>query len=244
MSALRTASMLAWLLLGIGANAQSFERLRPTSWTNVRVAEPSDIAHITGTDRFFCVSDNGFIAEVRANGDLIRRSAEVAFDLEGAMLHEGQLLVVDERTRRVLWADTATLAITRRLTIPYLGGRNKGYEAIVWNPVKARYLLITERDPVLIIELDQDWRVVNEVPFDRDVRDISSAAWHDGKLWLLSDMDMALLLCDPADYRILARWELPILNPEGMTINDRGELLVLSDDRQRLYAFTLPTHAH
>jgi len=231
--------LLVALLMPVLVLAQRPTRLTPSGHVRVNVPECSDLALIPGpgTPRFFVVSDNGFAAEIRSDGSMVRRSAEIGFDLEGALLHEGQLMVVDERTRRVLWLDTADLRVTRRLTYPYAGGRNRGYEGIAWNPLKERFLLVTERDPVHIFELDAEMRVVNEVDFDRSIRDISSATWHDGHLWLLSDMDMLLLKCDPMDYRILERWEVPVLNPEGFAFDGRGTLYVLSDDMQRLYTF-------
>jgi len=229
------------------ASAQRPEKLSPSSVVHVAVKEPSDLAWVPGTDpaRFLVVSDNGYVAEMRADGSVKRRTGEIAFDLEGALLHEGTLIVVDERTRRLLWLDTTDLRVLRRLTIPHGGGRNKGYEAIAWNPVKERFLLITERDPIRVVELDSEFRVVNEIEIDREtlgrgVRDISSATWHDGHLWLLSDMDMLLLKCDPNDYRVLERWTVPVINPEGLAFGGDGTLYILSDDRQRLYTFPFP----
>ncbi len=236
----------AWLLLLLlpaTAAAQRPERLQPAGWVTVRVPEPSDLAAIPGTDRFYCVSDNGHVMEIGPDGGVLREARNIAYDLEGALLKDDTLLVVDERSRCIIWITPADLQPVRRLTIPYLGGRNRGYEAIAWNPLKQRYLLITERDPVRIIELDAAMRVVNEVPLHGLARDISSATWHEGHLWLLSDMDMLVLKCDPADYSVKARWEVPVINPEGIAFsNDR--LMILSDDRQRLYSFNLPGHAH
>jgi uncharacterized protein YjiK len=219
-------------------------RLQPASDIKVKVAEPSDIVFIPGSNpaRFYVVSDNGYVAEMNNDGTIRRLTDEFAFDLEAVMLHDGELLVVDERTRRVLWLDTIDLSVKRRLTVPYGGGRNKGYEALAWNPLKERYLLITERNPVYIIELDREFRTVNEIDFDRSIRDISSATWHDEHLWLLSDMDMLLLKCDPQTYRILGRWHVPVLNPEGFAFDGSGNLFVISDDRQRMYAFPLPSN--
>jgi uncharacterized protein YjiK len=230
------------LLMPVASFAQKVERLKPSASVTVRVPEPSDIAAIPGTDRFYCVSDNGHVMEIGADGQAVREMRDVAYDLEGALLKDDTLIVVDERSRTLIWLTTADLRPVRRLTVPYLGGRNRGYEAIAWNPVKQRYLLITERDPVRIIELDTAMRVVNELPFSSGVRDISSATWHDDHLWLLSDMDMQVLQCDPADYRVKARWEVPVINPEGIAFSN-GKLMILSDDRQRLYTFHLPGHA-
>ncbi len=213
--------------------------LKHTSHVNVAVNEPSDLVQIPGTvpPRFYVVSDNGYVAEMHADGSIKRRTEGIAFDLEGALFHEGELMVVDERARRILWLDTTDLSVKRRLTYPYGGGRNKGYEALVWNAAKERFVLLTERDPVYIVELDREYRVVNELDFDRSIRDISSATWHDGHLWLLSDMDRMVMKCDPLTYRILDSWVVPVINPEGFAFDGQGKLYILSDDRQRLYTF-------
>lgn len=229
-------------VLALQLSAQRTPPLERLAQVNVQVQEPSDmaIAHMDGPARFFVVSDNGWVALMDAEGRILRRSGEVAYDLEGALLHAGELMVVDERSRRVIWLDTATFQVKRRLTIPYAGGRNKGYEALVWHPLKQRFLLVTERDPVTIFELDSEMRVVNEMEFDRSIRDVSSGAWHEGALWLLSDMDRLLLRCDPVDYTILDRWTVPIINPEGMAFGRDGHIYIVSDDRQRLYTFRIP----
>lgn len=231
------------LLLPANAWAQTITKLKPEAWVTVQVPEPSDIAAIPGTDRFYCVSDNGHVMEIGSDGHVAREARDVAYDLEGILLKDDTLIVLDERSRNLIWLTVRDLKAVRRLTVPYHGGRNRGYEAIVWNPAKQRYLLITERDPVRIIELDAAMRVVNEVPFAGNVRDISSAAWHDGQLWLLSDVDMQVLQCDPTDYHVKGRWEVPVINPEGLAFSN-GRLMILSDDRQRLYTFNLPGHAH
>lgn len=239
---LRPTLVVLGLVCCAPVNAQSVLKLKHSASVPVAVQEPSDLVLIPGSvpPRFLVVSDNGYVAEILVDGTLVRRSEELAFDLEGALLHNGELMVVDERTRRVLWLDTATFQVNKRLSFPYGGGRNKGYEAMVWNPVKQRFLLITERDPVLIVELDTAFRVVNEVDFDRTVRDISSATWHDGHPWLLSDMDMQVMKCDPLTYKVLERYAVPIINPEGFAFDGNGNLYVLSDDRQRLYTFPFP----
>ncbi|MFN3874578.1 MAG: SdiA-regulated domain-containing protein [Flavobacteriales bacterium] len=239
---MRTLPLVA-LAMPFCAAAQQPERLSPQAWVTVRVKEPSDIAAVPGTDNLYCVSDNGHVMEIGADGSVLRERRNVAYDLEGALLMGDTLLVVDERSRSLIWLRTRDLEPVRRLTIAYHGGRNRGYEAVAWNPVRQRYLLITEQAPVRIIELDAAMRVTNEIPLDGVARDISSATWHDGHLWLLSDMDMTVIQCDPDNYRVLARWEVPVINPEGIAFSN-GRLVILSDDRQRLYTFNLPGHAH
>lgn len=233
---------MALCSVSLPLSAQRIAELERVADVNVEVKEPSDLVVVPGDGpaKFFVVSDDGWVALMNDGGRVLRRSGAVAYDLEGALLLDGVLMVVDERSRRVLWLDTATFGVQRKLSVPYMGGRNKGYEAIVWHPVKECFLLVTERDPVTIFELDRDLKVINEVEFDRRIRDISSGAWHNGDLWLLSDMDRLLLRCDPVDYSIRQRWSVPIINPEGMAFGRDGHIHIVSDDRQRLYTFRIP----
>lgn len=220
--------------------AQEPLHLKPTGWVSVQVPEPSDMV-FTSTGSLLVVSDNGHVAEIATDGSVIRMAEGIGYDLEALCVQRGEWLAVDERARQLIWLDSADLRVIRRLTVPYAGGRNKGYEALVWNPVKERYLLITEREPVYVFELDAEWRVTSEQVFDRQVRDIASATWHDGAVWLLSDMDRLVLRCDPVDLRITHRYVVPVINPEGLAFDKNGILLVLSDDRQRIYSFQLPS---
>jgi hypothetical protein len=53
-------------------------------------------------------------------------------------------------------------------------------------------------------------------------------------------MDRLVLKCDPLDLGILERFSVPVINPEGLAFDGQGNLLILSDDRQRLYTFPFP----
>ena len=144
--------------------------------------------------------------------------------------------MVEERTRNLVLFDQASLKPVRTLNYPYSGGRNKGYEAFAFNPETEKFILITEREPVIVFELDLNLKIFNSFEFQYR-GDISSASWHEGKLWLLSDENMELLRINPADFAIEHIFELPVINPEGFQIMPDGKLIVLSDDMQRAYYF-------
>lgn len=234
--------LLSCLLPCALAQAQAPPKLAIAGKVTVHVDEPSDLCLRSGGEHptFFVASDNGYVAAIDDQGRCLHKSGMIGFDFEACMLYQGRLVAVDEMARRVMWLDTATFGVERSLTVPYNGGRNKGYEAVAWNALKQRIVLITERDPVRILELDTAMHITNELPLNADVRDISSACFHDGSMWLLSDMEMRLMRCDPRTYAVLESWSLPIINPEGFAFGDDGRLWVVSDDRQVLYYFNLP----
>lgn len=233
--------LLFSLLLTGTLHAQRIQHLAISGSAPVEVLEPSDLTMLPDdTMHFFVASDHGTIEMIDRAGRIVRSTGPIGYDFEACTVHDGRLLVADERTRRVCVIDPATMKVLRQVALPYSGGRNKGYEAMAWNSIKKCYVLLTERDPVTIFELDTALHVVNEAVFDRSVRDVSAAAWSDDALWLLSDMDRLLLRCDPIDYHIITRYDVPIINPEGLTIDAHRLAWVISDDRQRLYSLPLP----
>lgn len=126
---------LCGLLAAFAGAQEPVIDLEPEGWVPVEVPEPSDLAALPGRGaaRFAVVSDNGHVAIIHGDGTVDRKVDDVAFDLEGACYHDGELVVVDERSRRVIWLDTATLAVRCTLTVPYSGARRE-----VGNPAVRR----------------------------------------------------------------------------------------------------------
>jgi len=232
-----------WLLVPMGLVAQRIPKpvkLKPLSSVGIQVHEPSDIAFGRDRNSFFVVSDNGYLAETDLEGKLLRKAAHTGYDFEGVLFHGGEVFVVDEMSRRVHVYDAESLTHQRTHQVPYSGGRNKSYESIVYNPVKGKFILITEKEPVYIFELDSLFRKENEIEWKWKVGDISSATFHDGHLWLLSDEDRLVMRCDPKTYEVKATYLLPVINPEGFAFISADTFVVVSDDMERMYRFKIP----
>jgi uncharacterized protein YjiK len=122
--------------------------------------------------------------------------------------------------------------------VPYSGGRNKGFESLAFNEHKSCFVLITEKDPCIIIELDKDFRPTNEIRWTL-ARDISSATYYDNHIWLLSDEDMTVFKCNPKNYEVHSKWKINVHNPEGIVFH-KEKMLIVADDLERLYYFTQP----
>lgn len=227
-------------LIALVAGPEKPVKLKPKRFLNVAVKEPSDLCFHPSGASLFMVSDNGFLYETDLSGRILRQADYEGYDCEGVWADEAYVYVVEERTRKIRLFDLDSLRNVRTVHVPYGGGRNKGYEAFCANPAKGGFVLLTEKDPIYLFELDAELRLVNEVTLDGIAADISAATWHDDHLWLLSDEDMQVLKLDPLTYQVLSRWYVPIINPEGLAFSDRGEILVLSDDMQRLYFFDHP----
>lgn len=211
-------------------------KIKPISSISVQVDEPSDAALSPDGQSFYVVSDNGYLAQIDKSGKLLRKADVKGIDFEGIYVNDTAIFLMDETPRKVYQLDLKTLEVKRTYLIPYTGGRNKGFESLTWNNTKGVFVTFTEKDPIWIYELDKDFRVVNQLEFNKKVRDVSSIRWHGGFMWILSDEDRTLHKCDPKTYAVLESWLLPVINPEGFVFAD-GKLYVFSDDMERMYIF-------
>ncbi|MES2389489.1 MAG: SdiA-regulated domain-containing protein [Bacteroidota bacterium] len=207
-----------------------------TSFCETAVKEPSDLVLDPETGNLFIVSDNGQLFECDAKGSILRKAAEEGVDFEGIELKGNTLFVSDESTRKVYAYDKKDLSVRGNWYIPYNGGRNKGFETIVWNPAKKVFNMVTERDPVSIWDLDTNFRVIRQHTFTA-AKDISGGRFYNGELYLLSDESMAVYRLDPKTYELKEKTNIGVLNPEGLEFDAKGNVIISADDLQRLYFF-------
>ena len=232
------------LYIGVALIFSSFKKDQTTkiyfeSWISLKIAEPSDIALAPNRLSYFVVSDDdAAVYEIDLDGKVLRKSKTLGIDLEAVCARPDFLYVVDETPRKVFQLDYNSLEVVRTFHVPYSGGRNKGFESITYNEQKKCFVLITEKDPIIIFELDDNFRPINEIRW-KHARDLSAATFHDGFIWLLSDEDMTVFKCNPKNYEVLSRWKINVHNPEGIVFN-KGEMLIAADDLERLYFFKQP----
>jgi uncharacterized protein YjiK len=228
--------IISVLIAAVFLLAFSQPTLRILSKFNYKISEPSDICYSVATNTFFVVSDNGYLFETDEQGKITRQAKERGYDFEGVYSDEKYVYVSEEMTRKILLFDIATLEKVGVRQLHYNGGRNAGFESITYNASKDKFIVITEKNPIKIFELDNNFLVTNEVKV-KGVTDISSATYHNGKIWLLSDEDHMVLQCDANSYAIEKRYKLGVLNPEGICFNSKGEMLIVSDDMQMQFNY-------
>jgi uncharacterized protein YjiK len=143
---------------------------------------------------------------------------------------------VQERLRKVSFLNT-DLEEQYSKVIPYFGGKNKGYESIIYNEDDNKIILITEKEPIHFMELNTDLEVVNDRILDYE-GDVSGGVYHDGFYHLLSDENYEVLKVRPSDLTVLTKQKVKVLNPEGICIKGKSTL-ILSDNMATLNWFTL-----
>jgi uncharacterized protein YjiK len=186
--------------------------------------------------KMYMVSDHGSLYETDLEGNIIRKAPLEGTDFEGVWADENYIYVVDERMRKVYKLDQNFNQLNV-YTVPYSGARNSCYEGITYNKAKGCFILMVEKSPVTLLELNKDFEVINEV-FLKVASDISAATWHGNKLWLLSDEDAKIICLDPNTYKQESSYKINLLNPEGIAFAKDGTLRILSDDMQTIYKYS------
>ena len=213
-----------------------YEMLKPLEKHTLQVPEPSDITLSGDKQKYFVVSDNGFLFETDLDFKVTRKAQYVGLDCEGVYADENFVYVMDESLRKITLFDPQTLLPIRSNTLTYMGGRNKGFESLTYNSAKKRFITITEKNPILIWELDENLNKVAEYTFT-GASDVSGCCFHDGNLFLLSDEERKIMKVDPNNYSVLSAWTIPVLNPEGITFSPDGKVVISSDDMSKAFVF-------
>lgn len=229
-----------FILLAINCMAQKATNLKPTNWIATEIPEPSDLCFDSKSGNFFVVSDDGILFETDKEGKIIRKVKENDADFEAVYVDENNVYAVNERHRKIYVYNRVSLQKTKTITVPFGGGRNRAYEALTFNKTKNNFILVVEKDPITLLELDVNFNIINEIDLSKIARDISAAAFHNGHLWLLSDEDRSVLKLNATSYQVVEKWELPIINLEGLAFDNDGNLLIACDDMQRIYYFNNP----
>lgn len=244
---LRLAALLSSLLLV--SCARSSEGVRPAisldlvASYSVEVNEPSGLALDAGGDALWVVGNGpSRVYRVSLEGRTLATLAYQGKDLEGIALDpvDSTLWVVEERELEVVHLDRTGKELGRtRVNLGSSG--NSGLEGICLSPSGA-VLVLKEKDPGLLVELTAQLALVVQHPlaFAEDYSDLtwdSSGPW----LWMLSDQNRALFRCSPSG-EPLAVFGVSAAKPEGVAVDaGRGLVYVVSDSKDRLYVYVLPT---
>lgn len=227
-------------LFSLSISAQKAIEIKPTKWIATAVSEPSDICYNANSDTFFVVSDDGILFETDQDGKIIRNVVENDADFEAVFSDETNVYAVNERHRKVEVFNRISLKKSKTITVPFGGGRNRGYEALTFNKSKNSFILIVEKDPITLFELDAHFAITNQIDLSKIARDIAAASYFNNFLWLLSDEDSTVFKLNPNTYEVLGKWKLHVINPEGLAFDKNGNLLITCDDMQRIYYFNNP----
>ncbi|WP_374046876.1 SdiA-regulated domain-containing protein [Pseudomonas sichuanensis] len=140
--------------------------------------EASDLAYSPHTRTLFAVmGKHPFLVELTLEGDVLRKMPLVGWsNPEGvAVLEDGQIAIVDERNHdlTLVKVDASTTSLNRADFHSYNlgdeGKGNKGFEAVVWDPMRQRLVIGEELPPQLYI-----WSTDGRSPLKGDKQPLAS----------------------------------------------------------------------
>ncbi len=199
------------------------------------IPESSDVVFDSTNNHLYIVSDRGALYETDTAGIILRKSKLEGLDFEGIDLLGDQLYISDETPRKVYCVNKHTLEQPWVKQIQWGGALNKAYETICYNPVTKRFILIAEAPPV-IVEYDTAFNKIDQHYF-KYARDINSAKFFNGFVYLLSSKDRKIFKCNATTLEPLESYIINVYNAEGLCFTPQGNIYVVSDDWQRLYYF-------
>jgi uncharacterized protein YjiK len=211
-------------------------KIKSIAHYSLKIPEPSDICYSETTHSYFIVSDQGRLFETDEKGTIIRQAPYHTMDYEGVYEKDGSVYVSEEMTRNVLVYDAKSLERSGSYQLHNHGARNKGFEALTYNPIRKRFIACTEADPVKLYEYDEKFIQLNDIPL-KGISDASAATYYDNHIYVLSDESRTILVFNAADMKLEKKYSINILNPEGICFGPAGELKIVSDDMQTLYDF-------
>lgn len=199
------------------------------------IPEPSGIVWDSLTNHLYIVSDHGKLFECDTDGVIIRKAKGEGGDFEAVEVKDSFIYVSDESPRKVYQYRKTDLSLVNTYTVTCGGAINRAYESITYNRTKNCFILVSQQ-PVVIVEYTPEFKEKGRFRF-KNARDISDAKWHNGWLYLLSNLDACIIKCDPQTYEAIEYYKINVLNPEGIGFRRDDKVLIVSDNAQKLYQF-------
>jgi uncharacterized protein YjiK len=208
---------------------------------SIPVPEPSGLDLSFNEKGFWVVSDqNSKVYLIDSWGNEIKSFEVNGEDLEGiTVVNDSTLAIVLERTREVVILDSSGNEL-KRATLNLKGELNSGLEGITYNPEKKTFYILNEKNPRLLITLDEN---LNELKRDtiKFAKDFSGIFFddNDNSLWILSDESQRIFKTDLSGIPI-EEFKIKVAQPEGITLNKAStKLFLVSDVTSNLYVFDL-----
>jgi uncharacterized protein YjiK len=212
------------------------DALKPIKVLNSQCNEPSDILFLN--QRFWVLGDKAFLYEMTENAKV--KSTPISdFDLEG-LATDGKYLYVSEETYQRIWVwDPQSGEVVKQIPFKHNGGRNEGVESLTYVAKEKSFYLATEKDPNIFYRTDEQFAIQEQFHIP-GISEVSGMACYQGFSFVLSDEASTLFQVDFQNKKIIRQWKLPIINPEGVTFDDKGNLWICADDMQKIYQFNNP----
>ncbi len=217
-------------------------RLELIDTYSIDVDEPSGLDLALDNMSLWTVSDKrSKMYQLNLTGQILQEISISGTDLEGITLDtSGETLwVVQESLGEVLQIDTLGNEI-QRITISAVRDGAGGLEGITINSINNHLFLLKEKDPSVLIELDNEFETIL---FKR----ISTAQDYSGmdydeienELWIVSDQNRKVYRYDLSG-NVLKSYPINVDKAEGIAVDSENNLIyIVSDSADSLYVYWL-----
>jgi len=229
---------LLFLVQGCEMKEIPIAKIDPIETYSLIIPEPSGLT--LADDKLWIVSDREstiYKTDLKGNIEYSFRISES--DLEGITIFNDSLLaIVIEKKREVVVTDLEGNVISK-YSLKIDGNKNSGLEGITYNPSNEHFYIVNEKDPVLVIETDKNFKELGRRKIN-EVRDLSGISFSKDEncLWLLSDEDQKITKYS-LDGEIIIEYKIPVEQPEGIAISDDKTIYIVSDRQEKLFLFEL-----
>jgi len=205
----------------------------------LQIPEPSGITFFNNS--LWIVSDNeSSIFNVDTLGNILNTIPVDGKDLEGITnISDSVIVIVLERDRKVVSLNLSGKEIQSG-TIDITGELNYGLEGIGFNQVKRNFYVLNEKNPQLIIELDENFEELSrkEIQFAKDISGITFDNNKDA-FWITSDESNSINFCNH-NFEVIKEYKVNIPQIEGIAIDlVKNRLYVVSDRTESLYIYQI-----
>lgn len=239
-------STLLILLANTACNKKSSENvvsLKLIATYSLDVPEPSGLSFSAGNAALYTISDeSGKFYKITLQGKLLSSTDCNGSDLEGISYDaaNNSLWIIEERLREIINVDLQGNVLKKKfLDIPAYSSNN-GLEGITVNTANGHIFCLNEKNPSLLIELDENQQIINEynLNFANDYSGIFYDQYLDA-LWIISDESSSVTKCDLTG-KVMETYHLSINQAEGIVVDSKNhKLYAVSDSAEKLYIFEL-----
>jgi len=233
------------LLSGIACqdSETSEPALKLLSSYDLDVPEPSGLSFTAGNVALYTVSDEtGNYYKITLQGKLLGKTSCNGIDLEGITYDETTetLWLIEEGARALVNVDLQGNVLKRKtLDIPAYSSNN-GLEGITLNTDNGHIFCLNEKNPSLLLELDENLTIINE--YNLGFANDYSGIFYDSLekvLWIVSDESSSVNKCDLTG-KLIETYHIGVNQAEGIVVDSKNaKLYVVSDSAEKLYVFEL-----
>ncbi len=210
---------------------------------SVPVVSPSGLVLADDKQSLWTVSDKpgGGIYQVSMTGDIISSIPYYGSDLEGITLNyfDSSFWVVEEASGDLVHVDNNGDEV-QRVAVSGSTDGSGGLEGISVRPEDRHFFILKEKDPGVLIELDDEFNLVqyNRLYFADDYAGIDYDP-AENTLWIVSDQNQKVYKCDTSG-NVLKYYSIALTNMEGIAVNvENKSVYLVNDEKETLYVYSL-----